>query len=105
LLSAELVGTALLVLAGLLLVIVMFGNGSPVARLIPSVWLRRSLSGFLFGCVGATIALSPVGKLSGAHVNPIVTMGFWLMGKLKAETAVGYVLAQLEVRLLVRCHF
>jgi aquaporin Z len=52
LLSAELVGTALLVLAGLSLVIVMFGNGSPVARLIPSVWLRRPLSGFLFGCVG-----------------------------------------------------
>jgi hypothetical protein len=38
-------------------------------------------------------------------VNPIDTMGFWLMVKLKAETAVGYVLAQLEVRLLVRCHF
>ena len=52
------------------------------------------LNGFLFGSVGAMIAVSPIGKVSGAHVNPIVTMGFWLMGKLKVRTAVGYALAQ-----------
>ena len=40
------------------------------------------------------IAMSPIGKVSGAHINPIVTMGFWLMGKLKARTAVGCALAQ-----------
>jgi aquaporin Z len=52
------------------------------------------LNGFFFGSVGATIALSPIGRISGAHVNPIVTMGFWLTGKLTGRSAIGYVVAQ-----------
>ena len=53
---SELIGTALLVLVGLSLVILMFGSGSPMARLIPSEGLRRLITGFLFGTTGATIA-------------------------------------------------
>jgi aquaporin Z len=92
---SELVGTAVLLLGGLSLVIFMFGTGSPMERLVPSVVLRQILTGFLFGCVGATIAVSSVGKESGAHINPAVTLGFWLMQKLDARTALGYVVAQL----------
>lgn len=92
---SELVGTALLVLVGLSLVIVMFGSGSPVPRVLPSEGLRRLITGFLFGTTGAVIALSPVGKVSGAHINPVVTLGFRLMGKLDQGVGVVYVLAQL----------
>jgi aquaporin Z len=92
---AELVGTALLVLVGLSLVIMMFGTGSPMARFIPSEGLRRLITGFLFGTTGATIALSAVGKESGAHINPVVTMVFWLFRKLDARTASIYVVAQM----------
>ena len=92
---SELVGTALLVLVGLSLVILMFGDGSPVASALPSEGWRRLITGFLFGTTGALIALSPVGKRSGAHINPVVTMAFRLMGKLDLRTAVGYVVAQL----------
>ncbi len=92
---AELLGTALLVLVGLSLVIVMFGAGSPVARIVPDEGLRRLITGFLFGTTGALIALSPIGRESGAHINPVVTLGFWLMGKLDARTALDYVAAQL----------
>lgn len=91
---AEMIGTGLLVLIGLSSVILMFGEGNPFVNLVPSLVLRRVLNGFLFGSVGATIAVSPIGRVSGAHVNPIVTMGFWLMGKLTGRTAVGYVVAQ-----------
>jgi aquaporin Z len=94
-LAAELAGTALLVLVGLSLVIVMFGAGSPLPQWIPNDALRRLVTGFLFGTTGALIALSPLGKESGAHINPIVTLGFWLMGKLGTRVAVGYVAAQL----------
>lgn len=93
--SSELIGTALLVLVGLSLVILMFGAGSPMARLIPSEGLRRLVTGFLFGTTGACIALSPVGKVSGAHINPAVTLAFRLMGKLDLPTTLGYVGAQL----------
>jgi aquaporin Z len=92
---AELVGTALLMLIGLSIVIVMSGAGSPVARLVPDEGLRRLITGFLFGTTGAVITLSPVGKESGAHLNPVVTWGFWLMGKLDARAALSYVAAQL----------
>ena len=92
---SEAIGTALLVLVGLSLVILMFGAGSPMARLIPDEGLRRLITGFLFGTTGACIALSPVGKVSGAHINPAVTLAFRLMGKLDLPTSLGYVGAQL----------
>jgi hypothetical protein len=91
---SELIGTALLVLVGLSLVILMFGAGTPMARLIPSEGLRRLVTGFLFGTTGACIALSAVGRVSGAHINPAVTLAFRLMGKLDLPTTVGYVGAQ-----------
>ena len=93
--ASELVGTALLVLVGLSLVIFMFGIGTPMERLIPSEGLRRLITGFLFGTIGASIALSPVGKVSGAHINPVVTLAFRLMGKLDLRTTIGYIVAQL----------
>jgi aquaporin Z len=93
--GAELVGTAILVAAGGSLVIVGFGAGSPVAALLPDAGLRRALTGFLFGSVGALIALSPLGKVSGAHINPAVTLAFWLERKLRTELAAGYVVSQL----------
>lgn len=95
LLFSELAGTALLVLIGLSLVTVMFGTGSSIARALPNEGVRRLITGFLFGTTGALIALSLVGKVSGAHINPAVTLGFWLMRKLDSRIALGYVLAQL----------
>ena len=95
LLASELIGTALLLLIGLSLVIVMFGAGSPMVEVVPHEGWRRLITGFLFGTTGALIALSPIGRESGAHINPVVTLGFWLMGRLEARTAVGYAGAQL----------
>ncbi|HKE84426.1 MAG TPA: aquaporin [Vicinamibacterales bacterium] len=93
--TSELVGTALLVLGGVSFVILMSGEGSPMAHILPNAQLRTIVTALLFGCVGSAIAVSPVGKESGAHINPAVTMGFWLMRKLDGRTAVGYVVAQI----------
>ncbi len=95
LLGAELIGTALLVGVGLSIVILDFGQGSPMIQLVPSEGGRRLITGFLFGTTGALIAISPLGKESGAHINPAVTLAFWLMGKLSARIALGYTFAQL----------
>jgi len=91
----ELAGTALLVAVGLSLVILAFGRGSPVPALIPSAGLRRLLTGLLFGTTGALIALSAVGRHSGAHINPVVSLAFCLMGTLPRRHAAGYAGAQL----------
>ena len=93
--AAELIGTALLCLVGLSTCILMFGAGSPIAQVLPSEGVRRLVTGFLFGATGALIAISPVGKESGAHINPVVTLAFWMMGKLDAPTVFAYVVAQL----------
>ncbi|MDH5283843.1 MAG: aquaporin [Gemmatimonadota bacterium] len=92
---SELIGTGVLLLAGLSVVILCFGAGSPVTRLVPNATLRMVMTGFLFGSIGAAITLSPVGRISGAHINPAVTLGFLLAGKLRPRIAFGYVVAQL----------
>jgi aquaporin Z len=92
---SECIGTGALVLVGLSLVIVMFGAGSPLVTLMPSEGLRRAITGFLFGTTGALIALSPVGKVSGAHINPVVSVGFRLMGKLDLKVTLVYIVGQL----------
>jgi len=92
---SELAGTAVLVLVGLSVVILMFGAGSPIAQVLPNEPLRRAITGFLFGTTGALIALSPVGKRSGAHINPVVTLGFRLAGKLELNVALWYIVAQI----------
>ena len=92
---AEFLGTGLLMLLGLSLVIVMFGQDAPGAALIPNYKVRQAITGFLFGCVGCGITLSPIGRVSGAHINPAVTLGFRLMGKMDVKTTLGYILAQL----------
>jgi aquaporin Z len=93
--ASEFFGTALLLMAGLSIVIFMFGNGSPMAQLIPAVKVRQAITGFLFGSIGASIALSPIGKVSGAHINPAVTMVFWLFRKIEGRLAITYILAQM----------
>jgi len=94
-LVAEFFGTALLLAVGLSVVILDFGAGSPVARLVPNEGLRRLITGFLFGSTGALIAVSPLGKISGAHINPVVTLAFLIEGKIRGRHAAGYLFAQL----------
>jgi aquaporin Z len=93
--ASELVGTALLVFLGLSIVIALWGRGAPLTFLPIPAEARRLLTGFLFGCVGAAIAFSPIGKMSGAHINPAMTFAFWLEGKLRWRDASCYTLAQL----------
>src|SRR6202795_4318537 len=93
--ASELVGTALLVFLGLSIVIALWGQGAPLAPLPIPPDARRLLNGFLFGSVGAAIAYSPIGRMSGAHINPAMTFAFWLEGKLRWRDAGFYVFAQL----------
>ncbi len=91
---SELVGTGVLVGVGLSVVIVDTSPSGPLAPLL-SHGGRLALTGFLFGCVGALVAVSPVGMVSGAHLNPIVTLAFVLRGRMRPWLAAGYVPAQL----------
>lgn len=92
---SECLGTALLVAVGLSVVIFNNGDGSPIRHIFPDPGTRRALTGFFFGCTGCAITLSPIGRISGAHINPIVSFAFRLRKRIFTAHFLGYVLAQL----------
>jgi aquaporin Z len=96
--GAEAAGTALLVLGALSAVALVLGQGSPLAAGSSSV--RLLVTGLLVGACIALIAVSPLGRLSGAHINPAVTLGFWAFGMVRGPDVLGYLAAQLPGALL-----
>ena len=88
--TAESLGTFLLVLGGLSAVCLDFGRGSPIPHLIPSISLRLLITGLLFAGCGSLIAITPFGRLSGAHINPCVTLAFWVGGHISRADLLGY---------------
>jgi aquaporin Z len=92
--ACELAGTALLLLGGLSAICLDFGSGSPVAGVVPDHSARLLLTGLLFSGTGALVTISPIGRRSGAHLNPAVTVGFWCRGRVRHRDALGYVAAQ-----------
>ncbi len=84
----------MLVLVGLSAVCLDFGVGSPVPHLLPSTSLRLLITGLLFAGSGSLVAISPFGRLSGAHINPCVTLAFWVGGHISRADLVGYWIGQ-----------
>lgn len=80
-LAAEAVGTMLLVLVG---------PGSAILAADAMGALGVSLA---FGLVLLAMAYS-IGHVSGCHINPAVTLAFWLAKKVDTATAIGYMVAQ-----------
>lgn len=91
---AELLGTAFNIFIGLSAVVFNFGQGLPMEHLIPDRSTRLLFTGLIFSGSGALVAISPLGKLSGAHINPSVTLAFWAHGKMHRQDVVGYIVAQ-----------
>lgn len=83
--SCELLGTALLLLGGSSAVCLDFGPHSPLRGLGSSV--RLLLTGLLFAGTGSLLAISPLGRRSGAHLNPVVTLAFWTQRKVHPTTS------------------
>ncbi|MHB8450804.1 MAG: MIP/aquaporin family protein, partial [Mycobacteriales bacterium] len=92
--GSEFAGTALLLIGGLSAICLDFGPHSPVARAVPSHSLRLLVTGLLFAGTGSLVAVSPLGRCSGAHLNPAVTLAFWLRRHVHPHDLAGYVLAQ-----------
>jgi aquaporin Z len=93
--AAEFFGTACLVFFGLSAVVFNFSDGTPMARWVPNHSLRLLLTGLCFAGSGSLVALSPLGRLSGGHINPSVSLAFWLGGKLPGRDFIAYVVAQM----------
>jgi aquaporin Z len=74
--------------------VLLYHPSSPVTQGIQSEVIRRMLMGTAMGSTAVAIIFSPLGKRSGAHFNPSVTLTFFRLGKIKAWDAVFYILFQ-----------
>src|ERR1051325_2613337 len=54
----------------------------------------RVFMGLAMGLTAIALIKSPLGKRSGAHMNPAVTLTFYRLGKIEPRDAFGYIAAQ-----------
>jgi aquaporin Z len=67
---------------------------SPIHQAFTDPLFRRFLIGLAMGLTAIAIIYSPLGKRSGAHINPAVTLTFWRLKKIRTVDAGFYILAQ-----------
>ena len=68
---------------------------SAIRVAIPNNFARLCLMGLAMGGTAIGINYSPMGKLSGAHMNPAVTLSFTALGKINFTDAIFYLVFQL----------
>ncbi|HOG15379.1 MAG TPA: aquaporin Z [Candidatus Absconditabacterales bacterium] len=83
---AEFLGTFWLVLGGC--------GSAVLAASFPDLGIGLLGVSLAFGLTVLTIAYS-MGHISGAHLNPAVTIGLWMGGRIKAKEILPYVIAQI----------
>lgn len=83
--AAELVGTFWLVLGGC--------GSAVLAAAFPEVGIGLLGVALAFGLTVLTMAYA-IGHVSGAHLNPAVTVGLWAGGRIPASDLLPYIVAQ-----------
>jgi aquaporin Z len=87
-------GLALFMISASLFGVILEHPDSSVHRIIVDPFHRRVLMGVAMGLTAIALIYSPLGKRSGAHLNPSVTLAFLRLGRIKSQDAVFYIAAQ-----------
>ena len=74
--------------------VLLFHPSSPISNSIHTDLLRRMLMGVAMGSTAIAIIFSPLGKRSGGHFNPAVTLVYFTLRKIKPWDAAFYTLFQ-----------
>lgn len=74
-------------------ILVFAGTGAVMVDRITDGSLTHLGISFVFGAVVAALIYS-TGHISGAHINPAVTLGFWASGFFPTRKVIPYILAQ-----------
>jgi glycerol uptake facilitator-like aquaporin len=72
----------------------LFDPAYPMPHILPNAAFRRVLMGIAMGITAIFIIRSPMGKRSGAHFNPAITLTYFRLGKIDAWNAFFYVVFQ-----------
>jgi len=89
---AEFIGTAALVIIGCG-VVTLGGQGAVFGAGQPTSALATLPIAFAFGLAIVAMAYG-IGPVSGCHVNPAVTVGVWMSGRMATSEVPGYIAAQ-----------
>jgi aquaporin Z len=92
--ACEATELALFMLSACAFTIFLFDPSWPASHWFPSAVIRRALMGIAMGITAVLIIQSPMGKRSGAHFNPAITLTYFRLGKIKFWDAVFYVFFQ-----------
>jgi aquaporin Z len=90
----EAAGLGLFMISASVVTAVLEHPASSIHQTITNPLLRRFIIGVAMGLTAIAIIYSPWGKQSGAHINPIVTLTFFRLGKIKRTDALFYIVAQ-----------
>lgn len=92
----EAAATTIMIVLGLSACILLGASSSPLTQALQNMpILRSALIGLFAGLAGTAAVLSRFGKVSGAHLNPSVSLAFSLSGRLKWPDLLGYFGAQM----------
>ena len=91
---SEFLGTTALLFTVVTAVRWLFGGDSALAHALPGLHLRIVVVGLAVGILLWLLIVSPLGRSSGGHFNPAVTLSFWLLGALPGEDVAPYAAAQ-----------
>lgn len=75
-------------------------GASPISEAIPGIHLELLLVGLIVGLLIAGLILSPLGKASGGHMNPAISLAMWRFGVFPGRGVLPYWTAQLAGSLL-----
>jgi len=92
---SEFAGTAILLFASVLVARWLFGPHSALASAVPGLPGRIAIDAVVIGVVVGSLIISPLGRSSGGHFNPAVTVTLWLLRGLPRREAAAYIAAQL----------
>ena len=90
----EAIELALFMISACAFTLVLFDPSSPAFRLFPNGFVRRILMAIAMGFTAVLIIHSPMGKRSGAHFNPVITLTYLRLGKIGLCDAAFYVVFQ-----------
>jgi aquaporin Z len=74
--------------------VLLFDPSQPAVTAIPDAAMRRVLMGIAMGVTAILIIHSPMGRRSGAHFNPAITLTYLRLGKIGGWDASFYVVFQ-----------
>ncbi len=92
--AIEAAGLATFMVSAVVFSWLLFHPSSPLAGHLPHGTALRFLMGLAMAATAASIIHSPLGRRSGAHLNPAVTLTYYRLGKIRGADAIGYVVAQ-----------